>query len=107
MSNVIYKFSCLRDAGQFYIGKTKRHLAVRVKEHSDLSKNTITAIKQHLLSCETCFNSEISVDNFEILCKCSNDFSCKITEALFIKNNKPTLNKQLHNSGASFLLNVF
>ena len=107
LSNVIYKFSCLRDVSLFYIGKTKRHLTVRVKEHCDLSKNSMTAVKQHILSCETCFNSDISIDNFEILSKCANDYSCKVTEALFIKDNKPSLNKQLHNSGASFLLNVF
>ena len=33
LSNVVYKFQCLRDTNQFYIGKTKRHLATRVGKH--------------------------------------------------------------------------
>ena len=32
LANVVYKFKCLRDANNIYIGKTIRHLATRVKE---------------------------------------------------------------------------
>ena len=34
LANVVYKFKCLRDANNIYIGKTIRHLATRVKEHA-------------------------------------------------------------------------
>ena len=34
MANVVYQFTCLRDANSTYIGKTIRHLATRVKEHA-------------------------------------------------------------------------
>ena len=33
LANVVYKFKCLRNANNIYIGKTIRHLATRVKEH--------------------------------------------------------------------------
>ena len=32
-ANVVYKFDCLCDINISYIGKTKRHLATRIKEH--------------------------------------------------------------------------
>ena len=32
-ANVVYKYTCLHDADITYIGKTKRHLAIRMKEH--------------------------------------------------------------------------
>ena len=32
LANVVYKFKCLRDANNIYIGKTIQHLATRVKE---------------------------------------------------------------------------
>ena len=35
------------------------------------------------------------------------DFDDKVKEALYIKKQKPLLNKHLHQCGASFLLNVF
>ena len=46
MANVVYQFTCLRDANSTYIGKTIRHLATRVKEHATSS----SAIKEHLSS---------------------------------------------------------
>ena len=101
-ANVVYKFSCLRDADQFYIGKTKRHLAVRVLEHTDLEKNNKSAIKDHIKICPVCVNSNLSIDNFKILTKCNNDYETRINEALLIEKFKPELNKQLLNSGKSF-----
>ena len=32
LANVVYKFKCLRDANNIYIGKTIRHLVTRVRE---------------------------------------------------------------------------
>ena len=43
MANVVYKFKCLRDANNIYIGKTIRHLATRVKEHG-----TSPAVQNHV-----------------------------------------------------------
>ena len=49
-ANVVYKFDCLCYINISYIGKTKRHLATRIKEHR-LEKS---AIGQHLQTCHTC-----------------------------------------------------
>ena len=50
MANVVYQFTCFRDANSTYIAKTIRHLITRVREHT----TSPSAIKEHLLSCTTC-----------------------------------------------------
>ncbi len=50
LANVVYKFKSLCDANNTYIGKTLRHLATRVKEHSTRP----SAVKDHLSSCIPC-----------------------------------------------------
>ena len=103
LANVVYKFNCLRDANVSYIGKTKRHLVTRVREHS----NTASAVCEHLESCDVC-RSEYSVGkNFSILDKGRDDFEITIKESLQIKNNRPPLNKKLMTQGTSFLLKIF
>ena len=104
LANVVYKFECLRDANTFYIGKTIRHLATRVKEHG--SSNSNSAIYSHLLSCETC-KSNFSCNNFSVIDSCKNDFEVTIKEAFHIKFSKPIMNKQLFTPRSSFVLNVF
>ena len=59
LANVVYKFKCLRDANNIYIGKTIRHLATRVKEHG----TSPSAVFNHLSSCETC-KSDFSCYSF-------------------------------------------
>ena len=102
LANVVYKFECLRDANTFYIGKTIRHLATRVKEHG--SSNS--AIYSHLLTCETC-KSNFSCNNFSVIDSGKNDFEVTIKGAFHIKFSKPIMNKQLFTQGSSFVLNVF
>ena len=102
LSNVVYKFHCLRDANQSYIGKTKRHLTTRVKEHTHLT----SAIYDHIAVCEPC-NKGISCYSFSIVDSGKNDLEISIKEALHIKYKKPSLNKQLYANGTSFILNVF
>ena len=102
LANVVYKFQCLREANQIYIGKTVRHLATRVKEHS----HTTSAIYKHLQQCNSC-KENISCDLFRILDSGKNDVDISIKEALHIKGKKPTINKQLYANGASFILNIF
>ena len=53
LANVVYKFKCLRDSNNIYIGKTIRHLATRVREHGTSS----SAVFNHLSSCKTCKSS--------------------------------------------------
>ena len=104
VANVIYKFQCSRDANLAYVGKTKRHLVTRVKEHGTAS--TPSAIREHLKQCDTC-RTEYSINNFRIIDSGKNDFDCCIKEALHIKLCKPTLNTQLSTQGMSFFLNIF
>ena len=40
LSNVVYKFTCLRDATMSYIGRTTRHLGIRANEHLSLQLNS-------------------------------------------------------------------
>ena len=107
MSNVVYKFSCLRDADNFYLGKTKRHLCTRVEEHLNNKMKSKSAISQHIFDCFQCKNSNLNINSFQIVKKCNSDFSCQINEALLIKKFKPKMNNQLFNSGQSFILNIF
>ena len=106
-ANAVFKFTCLCDTGKFYIGKTKKHIVERVGERLNLKQNKPSAIKSHIFSCETCFNSKLGCHNFEILKKCQSDYDSQISEAFFIKKLKPEMNSQLFNSGSSFLLNIF
>ena len=102
LANVVYKYSCLRDANCSYIGKTTRHLATRVKEHA----TSPSAIKDHLTSCSTC-HSNYSHNNFTIIDSGNSDFEVSIKEALHIKRKNPILNKQLSTQGSSFHLKIF
>ena len=103
MANVVYKFRCLCDIGNTYVGKTKRHLATRAKEH-EIHENS--AIKDHILSCSLC-RSKFSCSSFHVIDSGRNDLEITIKEALHIKYSKPQLNRQLFNSGSSFVLNIF
>ena len=102
MANVVYQFQCLRDANQTYIGKTKRHLVTRVREHGQSS----SAIYEHLGSCDSC-KSKFSCESFKILDHGKNNLDISVKEAIHIKYNKPSLNTQLYTNGSSFILNIF
>ena len=94
---MVYRFNCSRDADVSYVGKTKRHLVTRVREHS----KSASAVCEHLEVCDVC-RSEYSVEkNFRILDKGKNDFEITIKESLQIKNNRPPLSKKLMTQGTS------
>ena len=95
-ANVVYLFEGSCDNNQTYIGKTKRYLATRVRDHF----SGCSAIFEHISSCNTCNHS--TIENFHILSHGSNDFDIKVKEVLYIKKQKPLLNKHLHQHGASF-----
>ena len=110
-SCVVYKYQCLEDPDNFYIGQTKRHIGVRAGEHLDLSKSTWTAVANHISDCETCFSKhttgELTYKNFEIIRSGNSKYQIEILEALLIKRLSPKINRQLHSSGSSFLLKVY
>ena len=101
-AKVVYQYQCSCDRTLSYIGKTKRHLATRCKEHFTQQ----SAISNHLQHCDTCKKS-FDITKFQILDTSMNDFELQIKEALQIKSKKPKLNIQLANQGAFFNLGVF
>ena len=80
-ANVVYcsKGSC--DKTQSYIGKTKRHLAVKVQEHLS-GKSGISAIHVHIGSCKGCHSYSISI--FYTISQANTVFEAEIKEALYI-----------------------
>ena len=84
-SNLVYQFKCSR-CNSTYVGKTCRHLLVRVQEHRTKKKQVI---RSHADAC----NTEVTMDDFKILTKTNrnNDF-LETLEALFIRELKPSLN---------------
>ena len=78
-ANVVYCLNGSCDMTQSYIGKTKRHLAVRVQQH--LSGKS--AIHDHISSCKGCHSCSIS--NYYTISQANTDFEAKIKEALHIK----------------------
>ena len=107
-SNAVYRFSCPREADLIYIGKSARHLVTRVKEHwalNSIPRNS--AVKEHILDCNNCVESDDILKPFSILRNCTSDYDTKIYEALLIKKYKPKLNRQLYGNGSSFLLKIF
>ena len=70
-----------------YVGYTCRHLHQRIKEHKG------SAIGSHLKEQHDIAPNDIA-QFFKILKKCQSKFDCLIFEMFFIKELKPSLNKQ-------------
>ena len=71
---------------------SSRHLITRVWEHLNFKSLQDSAIKDHILSCEKCFNNWFNENNFIIIHKCKSEFCSKIHKALLIKKLSPKLN---------------
>ena len=95
----IYKFMC-RSCNASYIGKTFRHMKVRVSEHQGVSPRTgkhlkgtlSTSVRDHMLDC----NHMVAWDDFKVLGRESNHWLLEIKESLFIKRDRPSLNKNIY-----------
>lgn len=91
---VVYKITC-KECKQSYIGKTKRSLSTRIKEHQN---TTSSACFRHAQDNP---GHHMDYDNVEILDSADSDFKLQIKELLHILKRKPALNKQL-NSQSNF-----
>jgi len=90
-SRVVYKFTCA-GCNACYIGETSRHLSTRVREQ--LSRDGNSHIFQHLQQSQAfrCLANKIC---FSIVDCAPNKLQLLLKEAMHIKWENPTLNKQL------------
>ena len=86
------EFSCA-GCSACYVGETNRHLATRVREH--LTSNENSRIFQRIHGSETC-RALCSENCFSILDTASTSFQLRIKEALHIRWENPSLNKQVN-----------
>ena len=63
--------------------------------------NCTYAIKDHIISSDSCSQIRCGLDNFNIIRKCESEYHTKIHVALLIKNHTPSFNRQLYAGGAS------
>ena len=92
-SFVVYKFTCT-GCNASYVGHTTRHIITRIREH--LKSDKQSHVLKHLNTSTDCKN-KCSDKSFKILDSANTKFSLKIKEAIWIKYEKPNLNKQKKN----------
>ena len=93
------KFKC-GSCNASYIGKTFRHMKVRVSEHRGVSPRTgkvlkgttSTSVRDHMLECDHI----VDWVDFSVLGTENNHFLLEVKESLFIKRDKPSLNKNIY-----------
>ena len=90
-TRVVYKFSSA-SCNACYVGETSRHFSTRVREHL-LSDRSLNVFK-HLQSSEFC-RASCTPDCFEILDSAATKYQAKLKESMFIKWEKPDLNRQV------------
>ena len=88
-SLVVYKLQC-NSCEASYIGKTKRILGHRIKEHKTSNSS---ACFQHM---KNNVGHKIDYDGIEIIDRADNKMKIQVKELLHILNQKSTLNKQLN-----------
>ena len=77
--------------------KTYRHMKVRISEHQGVSPRTgkrvkgtlSTSVRDHMLNC----NHTVAWEDFSIIGRESNHYLLETKESLFIKRDKPSLNR--------------
>ena len=84
----VYHIKC-KDCSADYIGKTKRTLAYRIREHSRMTTSNV--YKHHLDT-----GHHIDYDGVKIIDRADNDRKLQIKEILHIDRRNPSLNKQLN-----------
>ena len=87
-SGVIYRYKCDRvDCDEEYIGKSSRNFGERFKEH----QKAPSPIFDH----HNTTGHNISIENFEILGREDQNLTRTIKEALYIRVNDPSLNRNI------------
>jgi len=89
--NIVYKCVCpAENCDESYIGETERRITERIMDHNKRDK------KSHVLShSREESHPHVWIKDFKILGRnYKNNIKRKISESLYIKEQKPTLNKQ-------------
>ena len=88
---MVYKVRCgHEECDKFYIGETGRRLNERIKDHNARDKSS--SLCKHALETG---HPPVNIEHFSILSDGLNNYKKrKLSEALFIKEQKPTLNEQ-------------
>ena len=98
---VLAKSIILRaEAAMLHILVPFRHIKVRVSEHQGVSPRTgkhlkgtlSTSVRDHMLDC----NHMVAWDDFKVSGRESKYWLLEIKEILFIKRDKPSLNKNIY-----------
>ena len=96
---IVYKFSCA-GCNACYISETSQHLLTRVRDHRSRDRNS--HIFQHLQQSQACRG--LSNKNcFSIMDCAPNKLQLMLKEAMHIKWQNPTLNKQLKHADLTLL----
>ena len=95
-SKIVYQINCL-DCKKFYIGKTKRQLGVRVKEHRIEESSSV---HKHMIA----DNHRIDWDEIKIIDSARDDRRLLLKEMLHINKLKPELNIQKSSKLFSLLI---
>ena len=106
LEEIIYRYTC-SNCKVIYYGKSFCHFYTRAAAHMGISNHTGKCLKNvkqsvisdHLLQC----NCAINFDDFSILATDCNKFKLLLRESLFIKRDKPILNRTIK----SFPLKLF
>ena len=83
---VVYRVQCT-DCDAHYIGKTKRHMETRLKEHLNVKRPT--AVTDHVMR----HDHNVSLEDVKFLANGKTDEELLIKESLFVKKLSPPLNR--------------
>ena len=95
-SYVVYRVQCT-NCNAHYIGKTKRHMVTRFKEHTNPYKTT--AVTEHIIE----NNHDVSINNVSFLATGKTDDKLLIKKSPLVKRLSPPLNAYV----SSFPLELF
>ena len=83
-------------------------MVTRAKDHLNLGSSVKSKIKEHIIECNFWNKKNVyGLMHHFVIKTCSSDYNCKIYEALLIKKHQPKINKELYQTGLSFLLQLF
>ena len=87
-STGVYPFTCTKWSVA-YIGFTNERVCLRVNEHQGISNKTGGPLQEPHFSTvrDHCFNicnTNLNIQNFNILAKCNSEVELRITESVFI-----------------------